>query len=312
MGRSFWFETMASITYQNAYLITTPGIDSIISSADLGGPFVITDSIASDPPLLTINETVTITGPGTPESGSGTFLNLYTFVGTTRYPLIEINGLRYLFTDQTYANGDIPDFRGGAVPICFGPDVVLDTAKGPSRVDQLRIGDQVLTPDGPQAVKFIGRSTRFLPELRATGRMPVVIKSGALGKLGPSGDLICTPSHAFLIEGALVEAQALIDGDTIKQLDSLDSFDYTYYSIELENHGLVWANGVLSETYFANVRDGAFTRVAWDNYADYVALYGEGGSMRELELPRIPFARQLPAAVRELIHAQQKQPALIG
>lgn len=61
---------------------------------------------------------------------------------------------------------------------------------------------------------------------------------------------------------------------------------------------------MLSETYFANVRDGEFTRVAWDNYADYVALYGEGGTMRELELPRIPFARQLPPALRELIGAQ--------
>lgn len=130
--------------------------------------------------------------------------------------------------------------------------------------------------------------------------MPIEIKAGALGVLGPVQNLLCSPSHSFFIQGSLVEAQALVNGDTIQQRDSLESFEFTYYSIELETHSLIWANGMLAETYFANVRGKGFSRESWDNYADYVALYGEGEPMKELELPRIPFARQLPPEIRQL------------
>jgi hypothetical protein len=57
------------------------------------------------------------------------------------------------------------------------------------------------------------------------------------------------------------------------------------------------------ETYFANHRGIGFTRNDWDNYADYIALYGSSMPMEELTMPRIPFARQLPAAVRLLLQA---------
>jgi hypothetical protein len=172
-------------------------------------------------------------------------------------------------------------------------------------VADLALGDEVSTPSGPQRVKFIGRSTRFLPDLRAKGRMPIEIKAGALGDLGPAQDVLCSPSHAFLVEGVLVEAQALLNGNTIQQLDSLESFEFTYYSIELEQHALIWANGLLAETYFANMRDKGFSRDAWDNYEEYLALYGESLPMQELELPRIPFARQLPAEIKHLMGAEQ-------
>lgn len=75
-------------------------------------------------------------------------------------------------------------------------------------------------PSGPQQVRFIGQSTRFLPELRCTGRMPIRIAAGTLGELGPEQDLLGSPSHAFLIDGLLVEAQVLINGSTIAQLQS--------------------------------------------------------------------------------------------
>jgi hypothetical protein len=290
-----------SITYQNAYLI----VEDKVAGSDLGGPFIVTETVSSS--TLEANENVQISGTGSP-GASGTFTGLRTEIGGVNYPLIDIGGQKYLFTDQALTiTGSNLSLSFGAIPICFGPDVLISTPKGACRVDALRVGDDVATPAGPQRVKFVGRSTRFLPELRATGRLPVVIQAGALGVCRPTQDLICTPSHAFLMEGVLAEAQALLNGHTIRQLDSLDSFEYTYYSIELDHHALVWANGVLSETYFANVRDGAFTRVAWDNYSDYVALYGEGGSMREMELPRIPFARQLPPAVMNLISTPARE-----
>ena len=91
-----------------------------------------------------------------------------------------------------------------------------------------------------------------------------------------------------------MEAGALINGTSIQQLDDWPEAALTYYNIELERHGLITANGLLAESYFANYRSNGFSRDCWDNYHDYVALYGAGELMEELPLPRIPFARQIP------------------
>jgi len=177
---------------------------------------------------------------------------------------------------------------------------MIATPDGERKVSDLEVGCLVETTSGVQRVKFIGKTTNFIVDLRGFGKMPIQISAGALGAEMPSRDFLCSPSHAVLVEGVLVEAQALVNGSSIKQLDDIESFSFTYYSIELESHGLIWADGLLAETYFANVRGKGFSRDNWDNYSDYVALYGEGEPMQELELPRIPFARQLPAEIRQL------------
>ena len=139
--------------------------------------------------------------------------------------------------------------------------------------------------------------------------MPIRIAAGALGALGPEQDLLCSPSHAFLIDGLLVEAQALTNGSTICQLQSWEKFFFTYYSIELEQYNLVWANGLLAETYFANVRSQRISRDSWDNYADYLALYSDSLPMAEPPYPRVPVARQLPTAVRQRLAIPALVPA---
>ena len=135
--------------------------------------------------------------------------------------------------------------------------------------------------------------------------MPIRIEAGALGELGPDATLHCTPSHAFHIKGSLVEAQALINGTTIQQLIDWDELLITYISIELEDHQLIWANGLLAETYYANWRSDGFSRQSWDNYDQYLELYGESESMKELAMPRIPFARQLPAELRLMLQLNE-------
>ena len=81
----------------------------------------------------------------------------------------------------------------------------------------------------------------------------------------------------------------------------------TYYNLEFEHHEIISANGLEVESYFANFRSNGLSRSDWDNYADYQALYGDGGTMQELDLPRIPFARQLPVAVLERMAAKLQQ-----
>jgi len=146
--------------------------------------------------------------------------------------------------------------------------------------------------------------------LLALGKSPVRINQGALGVLGPCRDTFMSPSHAIHLDGHLVEAGALLNGCTIQQLDPESGPEFiAYFNIELEAHALIWANGMPVETYFANVRGIGFTREDWDNYDDYIALYGSSELMQELPLPRIPFARQIPASLRQKFNLQQ-QPLL--
>ncbi len=135
--------------------------------------------------------------------------------------------------------------------------------------------------------------------------MPIRIEAGALGELGPDAPIHCTPSHAFHLKGCLVEAQAMVNGTTIQQLNDWDELLLTYISIELEDHQLIWANGLLAETYYANWRNDGFTRQLWDNYDHYLELYGESNAMVELSLPRIPFARLLPGKLRLMLQCNE-------
>ena len=110
----------------------------------------------------------------------------------------------------------------------------------------------------------------------------------------------------------------MINGQSIYQLEELSEFDqrhqceqrsplaehkeidsFTYYSLEFDQHALVWANDLLTESYLPTYRDGELTRLAWNNYDNYLSLYRSSETMNELPMSRIPFARQLPLRIRE-------------
>jgi hypothetical protein len=184
--------------------------------------------------------------------------------------------------------------------VCFLAGTLIQTPHGERPIESLQPGDLICSTDGPQPVKFLSRTRRHRKALLALGKLPVRINQGALGELGPCRDTFMSPSHAINLDRHLVEAGALLNGSSIKQLVNWSRGDFlTYYNIELEAHSLIWANGMPVETYFANVRGISFTREDWDNYSDYIALYGSSELMQELSLPRIPFARQIPTFLRE-------------
>ena len=217
----------------------------------------------------------------------------------------------------TAAQAAYDDAVNGSV-LCLAAGTLIRTPSGNRPVEELQNGDLVLTPDGPQPLKFLGISTRHVNNLKASGRMPIRIQADVFGHNLPSEDIYCSPSHAFALGDCLVEAQALINGQSIYQLEQLSEYDqrhqceqgsslakhkevdsFTYYSLEFEQHVLVWANNLLTESYLPTYREGELTRVAWNNYNHYLSLYGSSETMEELPMPRIPFARQIPLRIRE-------------
>lgn len=267
----------------------------------LPGTYDVSDTIPDDATLI-VDEEVSISG-----IGATTYIGTWTDANSSQtwpvFRLVDDPNTIYVLTNTQYIFSAGGNYAQDSFITCLLGSTQILCDQGSVQVADLVVGDLIRTPNGLLPVRFIGRSTRNIFGLRSAGQLPVCIEADALGKLGPEQPIHCTPNHAFLVKGCLVEARALVNGTTIRQLQSWDEANITYYSIELEDHALVWANGMLTEIYLATERDGSTTRTSWDNYNDYLGLYGESGSMKELALPRIPFARQLPEEIRQVIGA---------
>ncbi len=153
---------------------------------------------------------------------------------------------------------------------CYCPGTLIETACGQKRVEDLKIGDEVMTMAGAlRPIKWIGRrsySGRF-----GTGQkhiLPVCVKAGALEDNVPRRDLWISPHHAMYIEGVLIEAKALVNGASIVQAEQVDKVDY--FHIELDTHDVIIAEGALSESF---IDDGS--RDIFHNAHEYSALYPE-------------------------------------
>jgi hypothetical protein len=227
----------------------------------------------------------------------------FTYIGEDpEYPGMVAQGSDgnyYLFSnDGTFQpNDNLNGIDDTPFPLCFLAGTMIGCPGSERAVEELAIGDPVLTADGRSVrVKWLGRQTvavRFgIPE----GRRPVSIAAGAIARNMPARDLRLTADHALLIGGALVQAGALVNGSTIRRLSNAELGErFTVFHIETENHEVILAEGTPAETFVDNV-----SRRRFDNFAEYEAMYGgEGGSaLEELPLPRAMSARQVPASIR--------------
>ncbi len=175
---------------------------------------------------------------------------------------------------------------------CFAAGTAIATPKGEVTVESLAIGDRILTAAGRDvAVKWVGRQTVSTIFAGSTDRVRLVrISAGALGNGLPRRELRVTADHALLIEGLLVNAGALVNGTTItfEPLAMLEA-EYVIYHIETEDHDVILAEGTPVETFIDYV-----ARRAFDNYSEYLELYGEDRTVPEMVYPRISSARMLP------------------
>ena len=229
-------------------------------------------------------------------------------IGGTNYTVLGVNsdgslhlssgGSEYYMTDGTYASGtkitNLAGYSstGSTTLLCFLTGTLIRTEKGDAAVEQLAIGDLLVTVEGDLvAVKWIGRQT--VRRIFAVREMsyPVCIKAGALGESTPSRDLYVSPDHAMLVDGLLVHASALVNCTSIHQVADVPEV-FTYYHIETEGHRNILAEGAAAETFVDNV-----TRRRFDNYAEYEALYPEAGAIVEQTLPRVTARRLLPHAI---------------
>ncbi|WP_323764325.1 Hint domain-containing protein [Marinovum sp.] len=177
---------------------------------------------------------------------------------------------------------------------CFAAGTLIATPDGDRAVETLCIGQDILTASGKTvAVKWLGRQTirKFLNGARI---QPVRIRKGALGDGLPKRPLVVTGDHGLVIDGLVINAAALVNGTTINWVPLAELGDsVTYYHVETENHDVILAEGAPAETFIDYL-----DRRAFDNYSEYLELYGAEQVIREMPMPRISAARMVPSSLR--------------
>ncbi len=143
---------------------------------------------------------------------------------------------------------------------CYAAGTRIATPSGELPVESLRPGDLVITLGGaachPRAVRWVGQFTVDLtrhPEPRKAA--PIRIRAHAFAENVPTRDLLVSPDHALLFEGAFIHAGALQNGLTIVQ-------DFpprvTYWHVELDSHSVLLAEGLPAESYLDLGNRGLF------------------------------------------------------
>ncbi|MFT8720147.1 Hint domain-containing protein [Acetobacter sp.] len=174
---------------------------------------------------------------------------------------------------------------------CYGRGTLIRTDRGEVPVEQLSIGDRVMTAEnGACSIRWIGRraySGQFAHGNRDV--LPVIFRKGSLGNNLPHSDLSVSPLHAMMLDGLLVPAVTLVNGVSVLQAERMD--EVAYFHIELDSHDIIFANGAPSETFVDDNSRGMF-----HNAAEYAALYPEAASAPAVYCaPRVEQGAELEA-----------------
>lgn len=174
--------------------------------------------------------------PTNPENGIVEFLDAQgTIVGTLTFENIE-----------------------NIVP-CFTPGTVVATPQGERAVEELKVGDRVVTRDnGIQEIRWVGHRTLDYGQLATHDHLkPVLITQGSLGQGLPERDMLVSPNHRILVANertmlyfeeheVLVAAKHLSNSRSIRPVQTLG---VTYVHFMCDRHEVVLANGCWTESF---------------------------------------------------------------
>jgi autotransporter passenger strand-loop-strand repeat protein/autotransporter-associated beta strand protein len=153
---------------------------------------------------------------------------------------------------------------------CYCRGTLILTPAGEVPVEELKIGDEVVTVSGAaRAIEWVGRrgySGQFV--LGRNDILPVRIKASALDDGIPRRDLWVSPNHAMYLEGVLIEAKDLVNGASITQAKQIELVEY--FHLELASHDVILAEGAAAESFIEDDNRGLF-----HNAAEYWAMHPE-------------------------------------
>jgi hypothetical protein len=150
---------------------------------------------------------------------------------------------------------------------CFLRGTLIATTTGDIAVENLRVGDHVITAAGTaRPIRWLGHRAvdcTNIPDPQAA--WPVLVRQGAFGEAMPVRDLWLSPEHCIATQDALIPARVLQNGRTIVQVARAA---VEYWHVELDSHDVILAEGLPVETFLDNGN-----RYAFEGGADYAARY---------------------------------------
>lgn len=156
---------------------------------------------------------------------------------------------------------------------CFCRGTQILTPLGDMAIENLAIGDVVVTHNGAERpIRWIGAVEIARDDAASwpTHAIPIRIAKDALAPGVPRRNLYLSREHLLYLNGLLIPAGDLVNGTTIRAVAPAgDVIEYIH--VELDGHDVLLAEGAPCESLLATVEH----RSSFDNYGDYVALYGD-------------------------------------
>jgi hypothetical protein len=195
---------------------------------------------------------VTRFGIGSTIDLEGTIATTLETSGTLLVPMNGSNPIGTIDIASTFGSVHFQLTDGGTEIVgtvaCFtaGTDILTDA--GERRVEALRPGDRLAATEGLAEVAWVGETIIDLARHpRPDEAAPIRLRAGALAPGVPRRDLLLSPDHALLVDGLLVQAQALVNGATI--LREKPQGVVRYLHVELDRHRVMFAEGAPCESY---------------------------------------------------------------
>lgn len=228
---------------------------------------------------------------------AGTDLN-----GTNNMPIESINVTTVQSTNFSglFQNA-FQDF------VCFGFGTEIQTPTGLRRIEDLEVGDLVMTEDhGPQPIRWIGkRRVRLTEKLR-----PIKVEAGALGLGLPIRDLYVSQQHRLLVRSKIVRRmfdvdEALVPAKHLTGLPGISIVPKTgwqgYAHVLFDRHEVIQAEGAPAESLLPGPQ--ALKTMGDDARTEILSIFPE---LAEIDA-REQAARFIPAGQAQKMLAARHQ-----
>ena len=142
---------------------------------------------------------------------------------------------------------------------CFTPGTLIATPAGERKVEDLAVGDRVITRDnGIQGIRWVGnRRIEGQGLQHAEHLQPILIREGALGDDLPERDMMVSPNHRVLVANdktalyfedreVLVAAKHLIG---LVGVDAVRTSAVSYIHFMFDQHEVVLSDDAWTESF---------------------------------------------------------------
>ncbi len=165
----------------------------------------------------------------------------------------------YTDASKTTVAGELTFSEIENVIPCFTPGTRIATPRGEVLVEDLKVGDLVMTRDnGLQPIRWIGTRTLAYAELAVAAHLrPVMIRQGALGQGLPERDMLVSPNHRVLVANQKTalffgESEVLVAAKHLTGMDGVEIVDVpevTYLHVMFDQHEVILSDGAWTESF---------------------------------------------------------------